>query len=1327
MVGGSSAKEMAAKLDKFEGHDFRRWQKKMHFLLTNLKVVYVLSTPMPELLEDDTVEAIRRRSKWENDDYICRGHILNGMSDPLFDVYQNVESAKELWDSLESKYMAEDASSKKFLVSNFNNYKMVDSRPVMEQYNELLRILGQYTQHGLKMDESISVSSVIDKLPPSWKDFKRTLKHGKDDLSLVQLGSCLRVEESLRAQENDKGKGKEVAEPSVNMIEEGGKNKNNKQNKGKKRGFKDNKHFSNKRPKMECWNCGKTGHFKRDCRSGNKKSNASASGSGKGSKDQSQNQGQNLVHDYNRFIKYSVSLISEAFYVQVDASAWWIDSGATTHVCKDRCWFKTYEPVEDGSVLYMGDDHFAPVHGKGSVALEFSSGKTITLFNVLYVPKLRKNLVSGAVLNKCGYKQVYESDKYILSKSGVFVGFGYYNNGMFMLNLNNISNDSGSVYMSSSSVVNTSLWHARLGHVHYKRMLEMSKDDLIPAIDKNAGKCTTCMLTKITRKPFKSITRKSVILELIHSDLCDFHATPSLGNKKYIVTFIDDASRFCYVYLVHTKDEALDKFRIYKTEVELQQNGLIKTLRTDRGGEYYDPVFFQSVGIIHETTIPYTPQQNGVAERKNRTLKEMVNSMLSYSGLSEGFWGEAMLTACYLLNRVPNKRNKTTPYELWYKKRPNLTYLRVWGCRAVVRLPDPKRKTLGEKGIDCIFVGYAEHSKGYRFYVIEPNSSVSINTIIESRDAIFDENRFSSISRPKDIVPNSDEVQRDDHSNDVPSENPEPRKSKRARKAKSYGSDFQLYLVEGSRDQIESQYSYCYNIEDDPRTYNEAMQSRDVAFWKEAIDDEIGAIMENHTWILSDLPPGCKPLGCKWIFKRKMKADGTIDKFKARLVIQGFRQKEGIDYFDTYAPVARITTIRLLLALAAINNLVIHQMDVKTAFLNGDLEEEVYMKQPEGFIMPGREHMVCKLVKSLYGLKQAPKQWHQKFDEVVLSSGFILNQSDKCVYGKFDSSGKGVIICLYVDDMLIFGTDQNQVDKTKKFLSSKFSMKDMGEADVILGIKIKRENKGIVITQSHYIEKILKKFNREDCSPVSTPMDPAVKLMPNTGKPVDQLEYSRAIGCLMYAMTSTRPDIAYAVGRLSRFTSNPSRHHWHAITRVFKYLRGTMNYGLSYVGYPSVLEGYSDASWINHVEDSSSTTGWVFLLGGGAISWASKKQTCITGSTMESEFVALAAAGKEAEWLRNLIHEIPIWPKPVAPISIHCDSAATLAKAYSHIYNGKSRHLGVRHSMIRELIMNGVISIEFVRSQQNLADHLTKALARDLVFKSVIGMGLKSI
>ncbi|GJW59004.1 zinc finger, CCHC-type containing protein [Tanacetum coccineum] len=547
----------------------------------------------------------------------------------------------------------------------------------------------------------------------------------------------------------------------------------------------------------------------------------------------------------------------------------------------------TYEPAEGGFVLYMGDDHFAPVHGKGSVVLEFSFGKSITLFNVLYVPKLRRNLISGPVLNKSGYKYVYESDKYILLKSGMFVEFGYYNNGIFMLNLNKVHDDSGSVYMSSSTVVNSLLCHARLEHVNYKRMLEMSKDDLIPAIDENPEKYTTW---------------------------------PLLG------------------------------FRAPKGKL----------------------------------------------------------------------WVKRVFTASLL---------------------------------------------------DML-----------------------------------------SIPRPKNIIPNSDESQRGDHLNDVPSETPEPRN-----------------LVE-LRDQ---------EIKLDHTTLTTKVLRR---------------ILE-PIMMLCNLEMLLFEKKLQMDLQREIKIDGTIDKFKARLVIRCFRQKERIDYFDTHAPVARImiTTIRLLLTLAAIHNLVIHQMDVKTAFLNGDLEEKVYMKQPEGFVM-----------------------------------------SDKYVYRKFDDSDKGVIICLYVDDMLIFGTELNQIDKTKKFLSSRFSMKDMGEEDVILGIMIKRENNGIVIIP-HYIEKILKKFNREDCSLVSTPMDPVEKLMPNTDKPMDQLKYSRAISRLMYGMTSTRLDIAYVIS--------------------------------------FDVEAYSDPSYINHVEDLSSTSGWVFRLRGGVISWASKKQTCITSSTIEYEFVALATDGKEAEWL----------------------------------------------------------------------------------------------
>nr|GEW14771.1 zinc finger, CCHC-type [Tanacetum cinerariifolium] len=436
----------------------------------------------------------------------------------------------------------------------------------------------------------------------------------------------------------------------------------------------------------------------------------------------------------------------------------------------------------------------------------------------------------------------------------------------------------------------------------------------------------------------------------------------------------------------------------------------------------------------------------------------------------------------------------------------------------------------------CWFKTYESLNDGSIFHMgNELTALVHGRGCVDLRDAIFDENRFSLVPRPS-----------------------------------------QRSLVKGTKDSG----GLVVPEKDDPQTFDEAIKSQDVAFWKEAINDEMDSIIGNNTWVLADLPPGCKPLGWKWIFKIKLKVDGTVSR-------QGW----------SFSALNKVRD-RLLCQ-------IIHPMDVKTTFLNGKLEEEVYMNQPQGFIMPANENMVFKLIKSLYGLKQAPKQWHQKFDKVVLSNGYLLNQTDKCVYRKFDKSSKGVIICLYVDNMPIFGTDQVHVDLTKEFLSSRFSMKDMREDDVIL---------------------------------VTTLMDTSEKLMPNNGQAVSQLKYSRVIGCLMFVMTCIRPDFTFAMGKL-------------------------------------MLEGYTDASWISNTKDNLSTSGWVFLLGGGVISWASKKQTCITGSIMESKFMALAAVGKEAKWLKNFLLEIPLWVKPITPIFVRCDSAATLAKAYSQMYNGKSKHL----------------------------------------------------
>ena len=371
--------------------------------------------------------------------------------------------------------------------------------------------------------------------------------------------------------------------------------------------------------------------------------------------------------------------------------------------------------------------------------------------------------------------------------------------------------------------------------------------------------------------------------------------------------------------------------------------------------------YIKSLGIVHETTLPYLPASNDVVERKNRTLINLINAIMVNASAPKNFWGEAILTANYKMNRVPRKQTLLTPYELWNKRKPNLNYFRVWGCLAYVRLADPKIPKLGVRARKCAFVGYALTSKAYRFYDIESN------IIIESLDAIFHEDKFpfklrnSGGEKEKIINETSSTLLKNFETNE------NLRRSKRAKVEKDFGPDYLVYSVDG-----------------DPKTIEEALNSPNSIFWKEAINEEMESLLSNKTWKLVDLPIGCKTIGCKWVLRRKLKLDGTIDKYKVRLVAKGFKLKENVDFFYTYSPVTKVTSIRLFIAIAAIHNLKIHQMDVKITFLNGDLEEEIYMDQPQGFVQPCHENKVCKLTKSLYGLKQALKQWHEKFDRSIV-------------------------------------------------------------------------------------------------------------------------------------------------------------------------------------------------------------------------------------------------------------------------------------------------------------------------------------------------------
>ncbi|GMI95547.1 hypothetical protein HRI_003224000 [Hibiscus trionum] len=604
-------------------------------------------------------------------------------------------------------------------------------------------------------------------------------------------------------------------------------------------------------------------------------------------------------------------------------------------------------------------------------------------------------------------------------------------------------------------------------------------------------------------------------------------------------------------------------------------------------------------------------------------------------------------------------------------------------------------------------------------------------SICESRDAIFFEDIFP-LKKPRLNVETQIESL-PSTSSSVPARSSqeikfEPRRSKRQRVETSFGPDFITSFISeiNDLDTLSDHIAQAYLLDEDPKTYEEAIRSIDASFWKSAIKDELESIMSNHTWELVDLPRGFKTINSKWVFRKKLRPDGSIQKYKARLVVKGFTQRFGQDFFDTYSPVTKISTIRALFALASIHKLQVHQMDVKTAFLNGDLDEEIYMEQPLGFEAPGMEGKVCRLKKSLYGLKQAPKQWYEKFHKTILSFGFVVNGSDACVYSRMFGTDC-VIISLYVDDMLIFSTNIESINKTKSFLSTKFEMTDLGEVDVILGVKVIKSEKGFSLSQTHYIEKVLKKFDSFDVVPVRTPYDSSIHLFKNEGSSVSQMEYAKIIGSLMFLMNYTRPDIAYVVSRLSRYTHNPSNEHWVALRRLLKYLKGTMDWRLEFVGFPATLEGYCDANWVSDSDEVSSTSGYVFTLGGAAISWKSSKQTCIARSTIESEFIALDLAGQEVEWLRSLLADIPLWGSPTPPVSLLCDSQAAICVAKSQVYNGKKRHIRIRHESVRHLIRNGVLSLEYVKSERNLADPLTKGLSRKLVLDSSRGMGLKPI
>jgi hypothetical protein len=799
--------------------------------------------------------------------------------------------------------------------------------------------------------------------------------------------------------------------------------------------------------------------------------------------------------------------------------------------------------------------------------------------------------------------------------------------------------------------------------------------------------------------------------------------TLSLGGKRYIVTFIDEYSRYAFIYLLHTKDEAEIKYMEYQQYVENYHGKRILELRTDNGGEYVNKrlqTHLKSTGTRFNPTQPFSPQQNGIAERYNRTITNQLRAIMHTSRIPKQLWGELALTVNYLRQRTPSSSiNGKSPYELWHNSLPNIENLRIIWSDAYMHIPKQRRRgKLSPRAKILKLIGYND-STTYRLY------DVDTEKIYESRDVTFNE-----INHTSPVITDETEVEYEverillERVGDLGEKQylvkyagyDEPEWTDAANledciALDDYEKDQQSTINLSPTALIASALTAPHITE--PTTYDQAMKSPYAAEWKRAIDSEINSLNVNDTWKhIENLPINAHAIDSRWVFKTKYHADGSLNKFKARLVARGFTQRPGIDYDETYAPVVKFTTLRLILAIAAYQDMEIHQMDVKTAFLNGKIDTEIYMKLP-----PGVQGTYVKLKRSIYGLKQSPRLWNKVIDTYLKKQGFTASPYDSALYIRIYLD-KIEIIALYVDDITICTANKERMKQIKDGLSKEFDMDDMGELHYILGIEVtrNREQRTIALGQPKYIDDIINRFDLNNAHTVNTPMDLNIRLFTDKNeKPVNQKEYQSIVGSLMYLMIGTRPDIAFAVSKLSQFLINPSTSHRTAAIRVLRYVKHTKQLKLTYGhAQQAHLHGYCDADYAMDVDTRRSTTGYVFKLNGGAISWQSKRQSSTALSTAEAEYMALAEATKEATWLRNILKST-LSPSSYLfetdkPTVIHEDNQSAIKLTYNPIDHKRTKHIDIRYHFTREAVENGHITLAYTPTALMTADILTKPL-----------------
>ncbi|KAG7533536.1 Zinc finger CCHC-type superfamily [Arabidopsis thaliana x Arabidopsis arenosa] len=1050
------------------------------------------------------------------------------------------------------------------------------------------------------------------------------------------------------------------------------------------------------RRSFDCFYCGKSGHIRRTCYKFQdkikqlwqaRKCFIEPSKFGKVWVKKVDLYNKDSEHDeeqYNKAVTESeeIDLTCNVTIVQLDESD--EDKDFTAKVA----YTSTDETAKEASgKVTFGDGGKGRIRGKGNIERDDQP----SLINVYYVEGLKANLISISQLCDDGLKVIFtRTDCKAVDENGNTVLCGVRSgNNCYMWKASDIC--------LSVSVNDLELWHKRLGHMNVQTLIKIVNAGVgrgVPKLsDKLDAVCSACnkgKQIKVNHKKIPEIGSKK-ILELIHMDLMGPVQVESINGKKYIFVLVDDFSRYTWVRFLREKSEAVESFKILALQLQNEKGNIIQ-IRSDHGGEFQNEVFekfCQSQGIRYQYSAPRTPQQNGVVERKNRTLQEMARAMIHGNNISEGFWAEAVSTACYIINRVYVKPGtKTTPYEIWKGKSPNLSHFRVFGCICYILNDKEQLGKFASRSDEGIFLGYSTHISAYRVY--NKRTKIigdAVNVVFDDKSRflvppVLDESETeraepaakvteepatknaeaSAIDEPAVVAEDeTDGAEKDSESPSSPVTHP-PKKLTihKNHSAADVIGDLNERTTRGVQLDFHEMLQYsCFVSEIEPKTIVEAL---DDEFWNGACTEELNQFTRNDVWDLVPRPAHVNVVGTKWIFKNKIDESGNVVRNKARLVARGYSQVEGVDFDETFAPVARLESIRLLLGIACVLKIKLHQMDVKSAFLNGLLKEEVYVAQPKGFEDPHFPAHVFKLKKALYGLKQAPRTWYERLAQFLLDNGFQRGSVDKTLF-IFRSDSDILIVQVYVDDIVFGSTKTELVNKFVKTMTTEFEMSMVGELNYFLGLQITQSAEGIFISQSTYAKNLIKRFDMQTSKTAHTPMSTASKLTKDeAGQAVDQKLYRAMIGSLLY-LTASRPDLCYSVGLCARYQACPRVSHLNAVKRIIKYVKGTVEYGLFYTKHTNHnLAGFCDADWSGCLDGRRSTSGGCFFLGNNLIAWHSKKQNCVSISSTQAEYIAMGSCCTQLLWMKQMLADYGMTSEILL---IHCDNTGSLHRSTS--------------------------------------------------------------